>query len=911
MNKFGKYNLIDTEDKLKELDAYLMDADGNPKFEVLAYDTETNGLDLYRSCVVGFSLSVNSDQGFYIPLLKWESDPESEKTRSIKKVKYQVRERGRLKCIWTGAYFEEFVTPQEYDIKNRVPLIPLLLERWLRKSKLLMHNAPFDVNMTYICMGVDLGECLLADTALLAHVLNENEKIALKRLAELYKTELGINPHANAAQEQKELIESIYKNGGKKKGEVWRAELYYQSKYACADTFLTYGLFEVMINKLSDELGAKGFVWFFEEEVMPVCKEVVIPMHRTGIYIDVEHFKKLEVENDIFLKKLEDEIIENIKPFLDGFQNVVAANTKISEGKILKKIIQLEGLESPKLFDKKTQTYKDSLSKKAVKDAYQQNPHWVWGYILGEDELRYPDDKLESIKNELFEEQCGRRHLFNINSRDHLIWLFCDKLGFDKKKLPQTDSSTSEKPSPKMDAEVLTQFLLPKFEWVAKILKYKKISKLQSTYIKPAVELNFQNRLFMDMKQAGTKSGRFSCSGGYNLQTLPKVDDEFEALSECENCASSNVEVSQEISCIANLNCKDCNHVKMDVIRPSVIKRGFIAPPGYKIVNSDYSSLEPRCFAAVSGESKIKEVYWKGLDFYCKVYCDVYDPTQKYSADPNAENFLKKVAKTKRNFIKPIVLAIPYGAEAAQVAKLIGAVKPKLVNGKVELGLDGKPLTVPDVKEGAKVLDLYLNTYPALKHYMETQEETAVLRGYVETLIGRRRHLPYAKKINDFLLEHHIDWKDLIKAKYKDLKDKDQTNYVSERGYKVNLTKEMLRALESKLGFKIGHVKDWKYIKGLLKEDLNNAKNSPIQGLAAHFANRSMLETARKNRENNIDATIILQVHDEITEYAKEEEAETAKNLLKVGMENHLYTKKIDVPMIAEPIICDNLMESK
>lgn len=598
-----KYNLVDTTEKLKELDQILMDGD-KPRYEFIAYDTETNGLALHKTTVVGFSISFDSKTGYYIPLLKWEVDPKSfRKNRSYKKVKYDRYLEGKLKCVWTGAEFDEFVTPKEYNLQERFPLIPALLNRWLSQSKLIMHNAPFDVNMTFINTGVDLKNQVFVDTALLLHILNENESVALKKAAERYKVQLGINPHASAAMEKKELDNGIIINGGTP-GMVWRAPLNFQSKYACADTFLTYGIYEVIIREFAEKFGAEGLDWFFNKEVMPVCKEVVIDMKRRGVYIDVEYFQKIHTEIVDKMESLEDNIIDilNSENLLDDFSIGKSVEEEVSEIAFRKRLLELEGLDMPTKLDKKTNEVKETLAKGAVQKKYQEEPHWVWGYILGEDEIKYSDKKVKEIKNQLYRERVGRRYRFNIGSANHLRWLFCDKLGMDKSKLPQTDSATKDNPIPQTGADVLKEFMLPKFPWVATLISYKKMLKLESTYIRPALVLNIDGWMYMDMKQNGTTSGRFSCSGGYNLQTLPRVDDEFEALDQCDKCnaerfnkdgsETGHITIVQEIECIADRQCNNCGHVEKDIPRPSAIKRGFVAPPGYKIVNADYSSLE-------------------------------------------------------------------------------------------------------------------------------------------------------------------------------------------------------------------------------------------------------------------------------------------------------------------------------
>lgn len=909
-----KYNLVDTHEKLAELDAILMDGD-KPRYQLLGYDTETNGLLLYKTTVVGFSISFDETKGFYVPLLRWVPDESSRRKRMFEKVEYSACMEGRLQCVWTGEFFDEFVPPSVYKAAERLPFIVEYMKRWLTKTNLLMHNASFDINQTFINLGIDLKENLFCDTSLLLHVLNENEPTALKKAAERYRDALGINPHAMAAIEKREMDTCIIENGGKP-GMVWRASMNYQHKYACADTFLMYGIYNTAINELAERFGERGLKWFFQDEVMPVAKEVVVDMKRRGVYVDVPYFKKLYDENAKKMDQLEDELMAELEPVLKDFDLGKSLDEAVSHQRIVKRIIAMEGLSIPQVTDKKTGEVKESLAKAAVQKEFNSNPHWVWGYILGEDELKYSEEKMLQIKKELYTEVEGRRYRFNLGSSDHLRWIFFEKGGMRKDKVPQTDSATKDNPIPSLEADVLKEFMLPKFPWVKKLLTYRRLQKLQSTYILPAIELSIDGWLYMDMKQNGTTSGRFSCSGGYNLQTLPRVDDEMEILQSCDKCHSDDVTIKQELSCIADRYCNKCGHVQTDVVRPSAIKQGFIAPPGYKIINADYASLEPRCFAYVSGEEKLKEVYWSDLDLYSKVYCDIFDKEKQYSADPKAPNFLKKVAKAKRSWIKPIVLGIPYGAEEGQVANLIGA-KTEKKNWKGELVYDedGKIVMVDDYREGKRVRDAYLSTYPKLSTYMADADLKATSIGYVETLLGRRRHLPFAKKINDVLSMYGVDWKDLAQGQPWELrKGKDVTIKSRVHGGEVVFTEEMFDKIRDLIKFKEESAREggyWAYIRSLLKADLNNAKNNPIQGLAGHIANRGMLDTNRAMRAQQLDAWVCLQVHDEITGYAKIEQAEAAAECLRNGMEKNEVTALLDVAMIADPVICDNLKESK
>lgn len=926
--QWDKYNLINTPELITAADKYLVDQHGKPLHPVVSYDTETNGLELHRTSIVGFSWSVNRHQGFYLPLLVWVPDQKSLKSRTKDKVKMEVFTDGHLLNPWTGKVHDEFVKPKDVDYPDWVPA---LLKRWFGNTQLFMWNAPFDVNHTHANFGVDLGPNLVVDGGLLVHIRNENESVGLKESAVVYREQLGINPFAQADQEKRELKGSIIRNGGNGR-EVWRADLDIQSKYACADTFLTHGLVEVVLGEIAKEHQEKYpqiESWIFDQEVMPVCKEVVMDMKRRGVYIDVPHFQKLYDQNAIKLRELEDEFIKAITPHMDGFEKGDSLDEAISHQRLVKKIIEMEGLSIPKVLDKKSGEEKESLAKAVVKKEYEKNPHWLWGYILGEDELKYSAAKVQEIKQGLYEEVVGRRYRFNLNSNDHLIWLFFDKLGENRRIFPKTDSSTTEDWKPSLDADSIKANLLAKYPFVKFLLKYKKILKIQSTYVAPALELQLDGWLYMDMKQNGTTSGRFSCSGGYNLQTLPRVDDENDALESCDKCGSKDVEIEEFMETMANRHCKKCGHVEHDIVRPSAIKKGFIAPPGYKIINADYSSLEPRCFAYMSGEDKIKAVYKEGLDLYSKVYIDIFDHEHQFSAHPDAPNFLKKIGGKHRKWIKPLVLGIPYGAGDAQVANMTGnMIKSDQPN---EHGIYEER---PNMDEGRRIRNLYLDTYPSLRGYMSHQEYMAVEYGFVDAKYGRRRHFEWAKKIGDFIhsLPTHnhmvMDKMDKIYAFINtgkrrlqggkaQIKDQNSGNIL------FNLTEENLEELCGILGISYSIDKygkdgvkqkgNWSYIRSMVKADLNNAKNHPIQGIAGHITNMGMLSTNRKFREQGLDAWVCLQVHDEITCYAREDQAEQARQILQVGMEENIFTIPLinDVRMIAEPVICDSLKDSK
>jgi DNA polymerase I-like protein with 3'-5' exonuclease and polymerase domains len=170
-----------------------------------------------------------------------------------------------------------------------------------------------------------------------------------------------------------------------------------------------------------------------------------------------------------------------------------------------------------------------------------------------------------------------------------------------------------------------------------------------------------------------------------------------------------------------------------------------------------------------------------------------------------------------------------------------------------------------DYKAAEEIISSYLDAYPQLKDYMARMEYQAKKNGFVISDFGRIRHLPFAKSL-------HTTYGDRLLNR----------RYVTQN-----------------------NLKDIRYT---YKNALNNAKNFPIQGLAAHITNRALIRTNRLFKEHGVDGGVVAMVHDEICCIAREDQAELAKELLQEAMEN---TTKISVPLIASPIIGRNWKECK
>ena len=269
MNLEKKYYTVQDSDTLKLMFQHIKES------EIIAIDTETTSLNMRKGKIVGWSISGAEGVGFYIPTLLWDFEKNKLEVQTIMGESAEVISKNLLKM--------------------------------LKGKKLVMHNASFDCRFIKNYFGIDLLEDLWVDTALLVHTVQEEGAgmgvFGLKPLAISVQEEIGLDVEKAANEEQIELKESIKKNGGevtKTNFEIYKADLEILSKYASADTDLTLRLCNHFLKVLEKEKLEK---LFFEEEVMPIYREVTIPMENYGVDLDMELLQK--THNDI-VKDLEE-----------------------------------------------------------------------------------------------------------------------------------------------------------------------------------------------------------------------------------------------------------------------------------------------------------------------------------------------------------------------------------------------------------------------------------------------------------------------------------------------------------------------------------------------------------------------------------------------------------------------------
>jgi len=287
-----KYYTVQDKETLELLHQHIVDSD------VIAVDTETTGLNPRKNKIIGWSVSGDEGVGFYLPTLVFD-------------------------------YEKDELVLQEID-GTSTELLSRNLLKLLKGKKLVFHNASFDVQFIKNYFGVDLIKDIYVDTGLLVHTVYEEgafgfgNPFGLKSIAIMNQKELGLDVQEAANQEQIELKESIKKNGGsttKLLYEIFKADLDILSKYASADTDLTLRICNLYLKKLKEE-GLEKF--FFEDEVMPIYREVTVPMEIQGVDLDMELIESThkEIAADLISNK---EIVMKSLLALDETKNWIVA----------------------------------------------------------------------------------------------------------------------------------------------------------------------------------------------------------------------------------------------------------------------------------------------------------------------------------------------------------------------------------------------------------------------------------------------------------------------------------------------------------------------------------------------------------------------------------------------------------
>ncbi|MCC5863356.1 MAG: DNA polymerase I [Gammaproteobacteria bacterium] len=328
---------------------------------------------------------------------------------------------------------------------------------------------------------------------------------------------------------------------------------------------------------------------------------------------------------------------------------------------------------------------------------------------------------------------------FNLGSPKQLQEILFERQGLPVlRKTPKGQPSTAED----VLAELAEDYELPRV-----ILEYRSLSKLKSTYTDKLPEMinPRTGRIHTSYHQAVAATGRLSSSDP-NLQNIPIRTPEGRR-----------------------------------------IRQAFIAPEGLRLIAADYSQIELRIMAHLSGDEALLEAFARDRDIHQATAAEVFGVA------------LEAVTGEQRRSAKAINFGLIYGMSAFGLARQLGISR----------------------QEAQHYVDTYFERYPGVARYMEDTRRKAREDGYVETVFGRRLHLP------------EINARDAQRRQY------------AER----------------------------------------SAINAPMQGTAADIIKRAMIDVDAWLQSAATKARLIMQVHDELVLEAPEADADELAQALAARME--------------------------
>jgi DNA polymerase-1 len=328
---------------------------------------------------------------------------------------------------------------------------------------------------------------------------------------------------------------------------------------------------------------------------------------------------------------------------------------------------------------------------------------------------------------------------FNIGSPKQLAYILFEKLKLPVVKRTKTGYST--------DADVLEQLALG-HELPARIIEHRTLAKLKSTYADalPMLVNPTTGRIHTSFNQLVAATGRLSSSAP-NLQNIP---------------------------------------VRTELGRR--IRAAFVPEAGWRFLAADYSQIELRILAHVSGEESLIEAFRRGEDIHARTASEVFGVA------------LAAVTPEQRDIAKTTNFSVIYGVTAFGLSR----------------GLDISP------KQAQEFLDRFFARHPKVKAYLARTVKEGRERGFVATLLGRRRYLPELRSGNPNL-----------------------------RGFGERM-----------------------------------ATNAPIQGTAADLVKIAMVRMAAELRAHRLETRMLLQVHDELLFEVPAAEVERLQALATLVMES-------------------------
>ena len=395
-------------------------------------------------------------------------------------------------------------------------------------------------------------------------------------------------------------------------------------------------------------------------------KKMLVVFDKYDIKID-KNIRDLMIEGYLLNKNIKNDIsyLANQDGYDIAFYDK-EFGSEITIHEIEESIVRENAIKKARfIFDKQSEFYEE-LKKEDMESLYN-NIELPLVYVLANMELngfKVNRDYLEGMKNEINEKikelekniYAISNEEFNISSPKQLADILFNKLQIPyPKRIKDNNYSTSK--------DILDK-LAPDYEIVRLVLEYRMYAKLYSNYIVGLIdEIKEDGKIHTIYNQTLTRTGRLS-SERPNLQNIP---------------------------------------IRIEEGRK--IRKAFIPSEDSIIVSSDYSQIELRVFAHMSGATNMIDAFKSDLDIHTKTASDIFHVP------------ITEVDKGMRRSAKAVNFGIIYGISSFGLSE--------------DLGIN--------VYEAKDFIDNYLNTFPGIKEYMDSVVADAYKNGYVKTLFNRKR----------------------------------------------------------------------------------------------------------------------------------------------------------------------------
>ncbi len=513
---------------------------------------------------------------------------------------------------------------------------------------------------------------------------------------------------------------------------------------------------EVYVLKLNSENEIKDLKGIFEDPnknlISYHIKSDLYYLLRNGIDIKANYEDISIMEYLINPSKTNYQLYKTAKEYLD--RNIKSQEEVFGKGAKRKKLTQVEprALDSyiasfVSLCEDLRKPLLDIIIERDMKKLYYdiENPLILvlaemenTGFKVSSEYLQELGDifntEIKSLEEDIYKD-AGEK--FNVNSPKQLGLILFENLKLPVIKKTKTGYSTN--------VEVLEK-LRPEHEIIDKILRYRTIKKLQSTYVEGLLKLISEDgRIHSTFTQTIAVTGRIS-SIDPNLQNIPVRSEEGR-----------------------------------------LIRKAFISDEQNTLVDADYSQIELRVLAHLAKDEVMLKSFEEGVDIHTKTASEVFNVD------------LDKVTPLDRSNAKAVNFGIVYGIGDFSLSQDLNITR----------------------KEARAYIDNYLKTYSGIKEYMDKIVEEGEEKGYVHTIMNRRRYVPELKSKNFNI-----------------------------RGFGKRI-----------------------------------ALNTPIQGSAADIIKIAMINVSKALKERGLKSELVLQVHDELIVESENDELEEVRNLLQETME--------------------------